>query len=131
MHDANPTRVYDEGCLKVHLCRTYLSGDPILQGNSFFFQSNINQFGAFNMLLKKNLVVAGLALVQGGLATLQIVRLPGITYESRKNFAYEFRSLLQHGPHLVQTNTSRLMVAVCIDRIVLFAHEIPELISSP
>jgi hypothetical protein len=67
------------------------------------------------MLSKKDLVVAGLALLQGSLASLQIVRVSLISkYDSRICLANIVRSLLRRGQQLVQTNTSRLMAEVCM-----------------
>lgn len=67
------------------------------------------------MLLKNYLAVAGLALVPGSLASLQIVRLRSMNeYYGQHRFSNTFRSLVGRGQPLVQTNMSRLMVEVCL-----------------
>jgi hypothetical protein len=67
------------------------------------------------MLLKNYLAAAGLALMQGSLASLQIVSLHSISEcDDQTHFANKFRSLVGRGQQLVQTNMSRLMVEVCL-----------------
>jgi hypothetical protein len=73
------------------------------------------------MLLKNYLAVAGLALVQGSLASLQIVRLHSITEcDGQTHFgANTFRSRVGRGLQLVQTNMSRLMAEVCLRHSII------------
>lgn len=67
------------------------------------------------MLLKKDLVLAGLALAQGALASLQIVSLSWTDkYDSKGCVNNMRRSPVRPGQQLVQTSTSRLMEEVSI-----------------